>query len=84
MTRRVAFLLFPDFQLLDAAGPISAFGIAERYQPGSYRLQVIARQRGAVVSTAGASLNATGLPRPGSLDTPAARTGYTGRRLPDA
>jgi transcriptional regulator GlxA family with amidase domain len=69
MTRRIAFLLFPDFQLLDAAGPISAFGIAERYQPGSYRLQVIAQQRGAVVSTAGASLNATGLPRPGSLDT---------------
>ena len=37
MTRRVAFLIFPDFQLLDAAGPISAFEIAERYRPGSYR-----------------------------------------------
>ena len=36
MTRRVAFLIFPDFQLLDAAGPISAFEIAERYRPGSY------------------------------------------------
>jgi len=69
MIRRVAFLLFPDFQLLDAAGPISAFGIAERYQPGSYRLQVVARQRGAVVSTSGASMNATGLPRPASVDT---------------
>ena len=48
MSRRVAFLIFPDFQLLDAAGPISAFEIAERYRPGSYELRVIAPQKGAV------------------------------------
>ncbi len=47
MKRRVAFLIFPDFQLLDAAGPISAFEIAERYVPGSYELRVIAKQPGA-------------------------------------
>ena len=40
MKRRVAFLIFADFQLLDAAGPISAFEIAERYVPGSYELRV--------------------------------------------
>jgi transcriptional regulator GlxA family with amidase domain len=68
-TRHVAFLLFPDFQLLDAAGPISAFGIAERYVPGSYRLRVIARHAGAVASTSGASMNAAGLPRAATLDT---------------
>ena len=34
MNRRVAFLIFPDFQLLDAAGPISAFEIAERIDRG--------------------------------------------------
>jgi transcriptional regulator GlxA family with amidase domain len=69
MKRRIAFLLFPDFQLLDAAGPISAFGIAERYVPGSYELKVVARAAGAVPSTAGASLNASGLPRAASVDT---------------
>jgi transcriptional regulator GlxA family with amidase domain len=69
MSRQIGFLLFPAFQLLDAAGPMSAFGIAEHYVPGSYRLRVIARQPGAVPSTAGASINATGLPRAATLDT---------------
>ena len=30
MTRTVAVVIFPDFQLLDAAGPIAAFEIAGR------------------------------------------------------
>ncbi|HEV8443734.1 MAG TPA: GlxA family transcriptional regulator [Steroidobacteraceae bacterium] len=69
MSRQIGFLLFPDFQLLDAAGPISAFEIAARYVPGSYRLRVIARRPGVVVSSSGASLNAAGLPRAAALDT---------------
>ncbi len=69
MTREIGFLLFRDFQLLDAAGPISAFGIAERYVPGSYRLRFIARQPGSVPSTAGASISAERLPRAATLDT---------------
>jgi transcriptional regulator GlxA family with amidase domain len=69
MKKRVAFLLFPDFQLLDAAGPISAFEIAERYAPGSYELRVIAKEPGAVFSTSGASMNAVTLGRPESIDT---------------
>ena len=69
MSRRVAFLLFPDFQLLDAAGPISAFEIADRYQPGSYELRVVARAPGPVASTSGAEMTAAGLPRPAGIDT---------------
>ena len=69
MKRRVAFLMFPDFQLLDAAGPISAFEIAERYVPGSYELRVIAKHPGSIVSTSGASMNAVSMPRPASIDT---------------
>jgi transcriptional regulator GlxA family with amidase domain len=69
MKRRVAFLIFPDFQLLDAAGPISAFEIAERYVPGSYELRVIAKQAGAVTSTSGASMNAVTAGRPATIDT---------------
>jgi transcriptional regulator GlxA family with amidase domain len=69
MKRRVAFLVFPDFQLLDAAGPISAFEIAGRYVPGTYELRVIAKQPGAVMSTSGASMNAVAMARPGAVDT---------------
>jgi transcriptional regulator GlxA family with amidase domain len=69
MKRRVAFLIFPDFQLLDAAGPISAFEIAERYVPGSYELRVVAKVPGVVTSTSGASMNTVGVGRPASIDT---------------
>lgn len=69
MSRRVAFLIFDDFQLLDAAGPISAFEIALRYAPGSYDLRVIAARAGAVRSSAGASMQALGLGRAAAIDT---------------
>src|SRR5262245_7113941 len=69
MSRTVAFLLFPDFQLLDAAGPIAAFEIAGRYEPGSYEVRVIACPPGAVASTSGVTMNATGLPRADAVDT---------------
>ncbi|MFC3069036.1 GlxA family transcriptional regulator [Phenylobacterium soli] len=61
MTRRVAFVIFPDFQLLDAAGPISAFEIAGRYRPGTYDFCLLAPQAGMVASTSGAALGAAAL-----------------------
>ena len=67
MSRRIAFLLFADFQLLDAAGPIAAFEIAEDFQPGSYELRVVAKAPGAVASTSGATMNARALPRPAAI-----------------
>jgi len=69
MPRRVAFLIFDGFQLLDAAGPISAFEIAGRYAPGAYELRVIALRAGAVTSSAGVSMTAQALGRAGSVDT---------------
>jgi transcriptional regulator GlxA family with amidase domain len=48
-----AFLIYPDFQLLDAASPIAAFEVAERYRPGSYSLRVVAARPGLVASSAG-------------------------------
>ena len=69
MPRRVAFLIFDDFQLLDAAGPISAFEIAERYAPGTYESRVIAARAGAVRSSSGASMNAVALGRAAGIDT---------------
>ena len=53
MPRRIAFLIYPDFQLLDVAGPIAAFEIAERYRPGSYALRVVAAEPGSIASSSG-------------------------------
>ena len=69
MTRRIAFLIFPDFQLLDASGPIAAFEIAERYRPGSYALRLQAVKPGLVASSSGVSLQATALGRARDIDT---------------
>jgi transcriptional regulator GlxA family with amidase domain len=69
MLHRVAFLIYPDFQLLDTAGPIAAFEIAERYKPGSYALRVIAVEAGLVVSSSGASMHAGPLGRALTVDT---------------
>ena len=69
MSRRIAFLLFPQFQILDATGPIAAFEIAERYRPGTYTLRVIAVDPGPVVSSSGAGMQASPLCRAASLDT---------------
>ena len=69
MPRRIAFLVYPGFQLLDAAGPISAFEIAGRICPGSYELRVIASHAGAVRSSSGATLEARSFGRAEAIDT---------------
>src|SRR5579862_9083062 len=69
MSRQVTVLIYPDFQLLDAAGPIAAFEIAERHRPGSYSLRVVAPEAGAVMSSAGVSIQANSFGRPQSVDT---------------
>jgi len=69
VAHQIAFLIFPGFQLLDAAGPIAAFEVATGFVPGAYALRVIAAEPGAVRSSAGVSLEARAWPRPGSIDT---------------
>jgi transcriptional regulator GlxA family with amidase domain len=51
-------LIFENFQLLDAAGPIAAFEIAGRYAGGGYRLETIAAEAGLVESSSGAAMTA--------------------------
>lgn len=68
MSRRLALVIFPGFQLLDAAGPIAAFEIAERYRPGSYDLAVVAPGGGQVASSSGVKFAAATLPA-GPFDT---------------
>lgn len=64
MPHRVALLVFPDFQLLDAAGPIAAFEVA-----GGYAVSVVAAAPGMVRSSSGVQWLADTLPRSGGLDT---------------
>jgi transcriptional regulator GlxA family with amidase domain len=70
MPKLIAFLIFPDFQLLDAAGPIGAFEMPMRgISPPPYSLKIIARAPGKVVSSSGAALYAEAMPAPATIDT---------------
>jgi transcriptional regulator GlxA family with amidase domain len=68
MTRTLGVLIFPDFQILDAAGPIAAFEIAARYVPGAYDIRVMAAEPGMVASSSRAAMVAEPLAT-GPLDT---------------
>lgn len=67
--RAIAVLIFPGFQLLDAAGPIAAFEMAEREVEGAYRILVVAATSGPVPSSAGACLVAESFAAARPVDT---------------
>ena len=69
MPRHIGFLIFPDFQLLDAAGPIAAFEIAGLYGQGAYALHVLAQTAGRVASSSGATMEAEAIGDAPVLDT---------------
>jgi transcriptional regulator GlxA family with amidase domain len=52
----IGVLIFPDFQLLDAAGPISAFEIAGRYANSPAQIKLMAATPGMVRSSSGAEM----------------------------
>jgi transcriptional regulator GlxA family with amidase domain len=68
MRRRVAFVVFPRFQLVDAAGPLSTFEIAGRFATDAYRLEVLAPDGGATPSSSGLLVQAEPLGE-GPFDT---------------
>jgi len=57
----IAILVFPDFQLLDAAGPISVFEVAGRFARTSAPIKVVSATPGEVRSSSGVALVARGL-----------------------
>src|SRR5947208_156069 len=61
--------IFPDFQLLDAAGPISVFEIATRYAKKNVPIRLIAAKPGPVRSTSGAEMLARKFGSPNALTT---------------
>ncbi len=78
MGRAIAVVVFPGFQLLDAAGPTAAFEIAERFRPGSYDLALLAPGGGEVESSSGLRLSAGPLGA-GPFDTVIASGGDVAR-----
>lgn len=57
MKRDVAIIIYPGFQLLDAAGPIAAFDLAMRYySKDAYRITTLAPEAGMVTSMSGVQL----------------------------
>lgn len=68
MPIRIAFVLFPDFQQLDIAGPLAAFEVAARLRAGSYAWRFVASQPGLVRSSSALAWPAQALPRQGSFD----------------
>jgi transcriptional regulator GlxA family with amidase domain len=69
MTRAIVFLIYPEFQILDLAGPLAAFEIAARYVPGAYALHVVAAERGLVSSSSGTMMAAAAMVSGTALDT---------------
>ena len=64
----IGVLIFPDFQLLDAAGPISVFEIAQRCAGHALDIRVLAATPGPVRSSSGVEMLARGL-KPSSAIT---------------
>jgi transcriptional regulator GlxA family with amidase domain len=69
MTRQLEFVIFPGFQLLDAAGPIAAFEVATGYCPGAYSMRIVAAVPGIVASSSKVGMPAQSFGRPRSIDT---------------
>jgi transcriptional regulator GlxA family with amidase domain len=70
MTRTIGLLVFPQFQLLDAAGPVAAFELASRRtDPAAYQLRILARDAGWVASSSGVALMAERFTETAALDT---------------
>ena len=54
MPRDIAFLVFPEFQILDLTGPLAAFEMPTRtVTPTRYRLHVLSKLGGTIKSSSG-------------------------------
>jgi len=65
----IGVLIFPDFQLLDAAGPISAFEIAARVAGAPLAIKTLAVTPGPVRSSSGVEMLARGVRPSGAITT---------------
>jgi transcriptional regulator GlxA family with amidase domain len=68
-TTMIGVLIFPDFQILDAAGPISVFEIAGRYAKSPLPIRVMSAKPGPVRSSSGVEMLAQKFGPPSALTT---------------
>ena len=70
MTRTIGIFVFPNFQLLDASGPIAAFELPARdAAPAPYRLRLLSVAAGPVASSSGVVVMTEAAADCGRLDT---------------
>jgi transcriptional regulator GlxA family with amidase domain len=77
----IGILIFPDFQLLDAAGPIAAFEIAARFADNAPDIRTLAAKAGPVRSSSGVEMLARGF-KPSAAITTLIIAGGSGVRGP--
>ena len=65
----IGVLIYPDFQLLDAAGPVAAFEIAARLAGNKPDIKLLAVKPGPVRSSSGVEMMARGLKPSGAITT---------------
>jgi transcriptional regulator GlxA family with amidase domain len=65
----IGVLIYPDFQLLDASGPISVFEIAARFAGNAPDIKVLAVTPGPVRSSSGVEMLARGFRPSGAITT---------------
>jgi transcriptional regulator GlxA family with amidase domain len=65
----IGILVFPDFQLLDAAGPISVFEVATRYAKADQTIKALAITPGPVRSSSGVEVLARSVRPYGAIST---------------
>src|ERR1700732_3738153 len=76
----IGILIFPDFQILDAAGPISVFEIAGRFAgDAAPAIRLLAVRPGPVKSSSGVEMLARGLRPSGAITTLIVAGGEGGR-----
>ncbi len=69
MSRKLVFIVFPGFQLLDVSGPIAAFEMANRLVAEAYELTLTSQEGGSVESSAGITLLTTPFSQVSEADT---------------
>lgn len=69
MIRRIGILLYPDFQLLDAAGVTAAFEIAGGFGADAYDIVPLSQSGGLIRSSAGIALETVPAVKAAAFDT---------------
>ncbi|WP_338333669.1 GlxA family transcriptional regulator [Acetobacter sp. LMG 32666] len=69
MPRQIGILLYPDFQLLDAAGVTTTFEIAGEFGGAPYEITPLSQHGGLVRSSSGMAVDTVPLAAAGSFDT---------------